>query len=101
GGSIDGAAPVVHDHGKYQLNVDAGVGVDVMCFDATVEAGEQNIRVGRRGAATVLFRRALAWYKGDLCGGEDTQAVIERERLRAQYLTILARLADDCYENAN
>lgn len=40
----------------------------------------------------------IQWYEGDLCGGDDAQWVVERERLRARYLNILARLADYHYD---
>ena len=33
-------------------------------------------------------------YRGDLCVGADVQAIVERERLRASFLTLVARLAD-------
>jgi DNA-binding SARP family transcriptional activator len=44
-----------------------------------------------------LYHRAVDLYQGDLCVAPDPHAVIERERLRARYLTLLMRLADDHY----
>jgi DNA-binding SARP family transcriptional activator len=97
GDSIGGAAPVVHDNGGYRLNVEAGVGVDVLCFDAAVEAGEREAREGNLDAAAKMFQRAIEWYAGDLCNEEDIQSAAKRERLRALYLSLLARLADHRY----
>jgi DNA-binding SARP family transcriptional activator len=85
---------VIHDDEGYRLNVEAGVGVDVTCFDTAAEEGEQEARAGQQDAAAALFHRAIGWYKGDLSGAEHVLVVIERERLRARYLNLLARLAD-------
>jgi DNA-binding SARP family transcriptional activator len=95
------AAPVAHEDGAYRLNVDAGVGVDVTCFDALVAAGEQHRRSGDEGEAMACYRQALCLYGGDLCAGADARAVVERERLRARYLTLLARLSDHYYAQEN
>ena len=40
-------------------------------------------------------------YSGDLCGGDDVRLAVEREHLRAQHLTVLARLADHHYGRAD
>ena len=45
-----------------------------------------------------LYARAADLYRGDLQSGTDVHAVIERERLRAGFLTLLARLADASFE---
>lgn len=97
GDSIGGAAPVLHDNGAYRLNLEAGVGVDVLCFDAAVEAGDRQARDGNSDAAASLFRRAVEWYAGDLCNDEDIRSAAKRERLRALHLSLLARLADHHY----
>jgi DNA-binding SARP family transcriptional activator len=34
GDALSGAPPVLHEDGYYRLNMEAGVGVDVACFDA-------------------------------------------------------------------
>ncbi len=94
GGAIGGVAPVLHRDGYYQLNVEAGIGVDVMNFDALADAGEHQVYLGNPDAASTAYRTALQVYRGDLCAGADLHAVLERERLRARYLTLLMHLAD-------
>lgn len=99
GDCIDGVAPVLHHGGSYRLNVEAGVGVDVACFDDAAEAGERKARAGQQNAAAALFQRAIGWYKGELSGDDDVQSLIERERLRARYLNLLSRLADYSFDS--
>jgi DNA-binding SARP family transcriptional activator len=97
GDGIGGAAPVLHREGCYQLNADAGVGVDVDRFEAAADEGERWSALGNGAAAAECFTRAIRLYRGDLCGGTDTRTVMERERLRARHLSILARLAEHSY----
>lgn len=101
GDAIGGAAPVLHDDGHYRLNVEAGVGLDVAWFDDLVNAGDQQIREGNAAAAVELYRRAITLYGGDLCANPDVQSLVERERLRAVYLSLLARVADYCYAHGD
>ena len=95
--AIGGAAPVLHNQGHYRLNVEAGISVDVACFDAEANAGDQQARTGGQSQAAACYRRAVELYRGDLCTTADVYAIIERERLRARFLTLLARLADYHY----
>jgi DNA-binding SARP family transcriptional activator len=97
GDAIGGEPPVVQNDGCYRLNLGAGVVVDVARFDALVKDGEQQTRRGQPEGAASAFSRAIELYRGDLSVGEGVRAVIERERLRATYLTLLARLADHHY----
>lgn len=92
GDCLDGAPPVVRVDGRYRLNLEAGVTVDVGWFERLVSLGEGYFRAGdhRRGISS--FRRAAAVYRGDVTVDEGPRMVIERERLRALYLTVLARL---------
>ncbi len=94
--SLDGASPVVYTEGCYRLNLEAGVNVDVIWFDELVETGNQQVRLGNQATAATLYKRAVELYHGDL-SASDVHAVVERERLRARYLTILARLSDYFY----
>ena len=93
-GALDGAAPLVHDRGHYRLNVEAGVGVDVACFNALAEAGARQASAGDQAAAASAYRRAVSLYRGDLSAGSDVRAIMQREHLRARHLTMLAHLAD-------
>jgi DNA-binding SARP family transcriptional activator len=97
GPALQGAAPVQHEDGYYRLNVEAGIGVDVMCFDQLVMTGDQEMQAGNEDAAFLSYRRAAELYRDDLCVAEDAQAVMERERLRARYLTLMAQLAEHHY----
>ncbi len=94
GDAIGGRAPVLHANGYYQINVEAGVGVDVRSFDALVDAGDQQARLGNQETSATIYGHALQLYRGDLCADVDLHAVLERERLRARYLTLLSYLAD-------
>lgn len=97
---LGGAAPVMHLDGYYRLNVEAGIGVDVAWFCSLVNAGEQHTRSGHATDAIQCYSCAVRLYRGDLCATSDIPALIEREHLRAQYLSLLARLADHHLELA-
>ena len=43
--------------------------------------------------AAAAYQHALQLYAGDLCVTTDLHAAVERERLRARYLSVLASLA--------
>ncbi|HMN29602.1 MAG TPA: BTAD domain-containing putative transcriptional regulator [Caldilineaceae bacterium] len=94
GSSIGGVSPVYYEEGCYRLNLEAGVGVDVAWFDALSKAGDHWVRAGDQAKAIGAYQGAAALYRGDLCADMDLPTLIERERLRARYLTILAHLAD-------
>jgi DNA-binding SARP family transcriptional activator len=97
GDAIGGATPVLHTRGYYRLNVEAGVSVDVACFEALADAGDRQTRMADCAAAAVSYRRAVRLYRGDLCAGTNSQALVYRECLRARYLSLLARLAEHHY----
>jgi len=94
GDAIDGAMPVVHDGEIYRLNFAAGIAVDVIVFDALAHRGDQAWRAGLHAMACDVYRQAVSLYRGDLHTDGQESAVVERERLRASYLLMLARLAD-------
>ena len=97
GDAIGDAAPVVHESGCYRLNVAAGVGVDVASFTSRLQEGDRRERLGDSPGAADAYRSAIELYRGDLIG-TDLQALVERERLRAAYLNLLARLSDYYFE---
>ena len=96
--ALHGAAPVLHEDGYYRLNLAAGVGVDVVSFDRLVEAGDQQLHTGDAALAMCSYDRAAQLYRDDLQLATDEQTVMERERLRARFLTLLARLAEYHYQ---
>ncbi|MGI8554210.1 MAG: AfsR/SARP family transcriptional regulator [Dehalococcoidia bacterium] len=101
GGQLGVCKPVLHVGSSYQLNLKAGVSVGIECVHALVRSGDEQRRADDHAGALESYRRAVQFYRGDLCAGTDIYAVIERERLRAQHLTLLARLADDSYESGD
>jgi DNA-binding SARP family transcriptional activator len=99
--ALAGASPLVYADGSYRLNHEAGVGVDFALFDTVALAGERLARAGDSLGALAAFRHAVELYQGDLSSGAGLQAILERERLRAVYLNLLTRLADDAYASSN
>jgi DNA-binding SARP family transcriptional activator len=101
GDALAGAPPVVFKDGGYELNHGAGVEVDVARFDALAAEGERLARHGHAGAAAAFWCRAVELYRGDVSAGDDVRAIVERERLRARYLTLLALLGDRHFQAEN
>lgn len=85
-------------NGRYALNNEAGVTTDIAGFDAHVRRGNRLAQSDPNGAA-LAFQSALDLYRGDLSTGSllNINVVIERERLRASFLSSLAWLASHCY----
>jgi DNA-binding SARP family transcriptional activator len=52
-------------------------------------------------ASVEAYLQAVALYRGDLCSGSDIASVVEREHLRARYLTLLAKLADHFFNQGD
>ncbi|NTU80360.1 MAG: hypothetical protein HGA45_13450 [Chloroflexales bacterium] len=98
GPALQGAAPVLQLGGYYWLNTEAGIGIDVADFDCLIDTGDQRRHAGDMAGAIGCYERAAQLYRNDLYLASDVQLVIERERLRARYLTLLAILAEHCYQ---
>jgi DNA-binding SARP family transcriptional activator len=98
---LGGVGPVQHTDGYYRLNHEAGVGTDVACFEELIQQGDRLSRCSDLSTAMACYRRAVTLYRGDLWNSVDIYAIMERERLRASYLTLLARLADYHYAEGN
>ena len=96
GDALRGSPPVLHVQGSYQLNLEAGVGIDTASFEALATAGDREVESSLSSVVS-SYESAISLYKGDLHTGEIDQALIERERLRSLYLTVLARLASHYY----
>jgi DNA-binding SARP family transcriptional activator len=97
GDALGGATAVLHEDGYYRLNTEAGVGVDVTCFDACADTGDQQVRAGDLAGAAISYRQSVGLYRGDLAVETNVGSVLERERLRARFLSLLAYLADERY----
>jgi DNA-binding SARP family transcriptional activator len=97
GDALGGAAAILHEDGYYRLNMEAGVGVDVACFDDWADTGDQQVRAGDLARAATSYRKSVHLYRGDLAVETDVESVLERERLRARFLSLLGYLADERY----
>lgn len=71
GDELRGATPIVYADASYRLHAEAGVGVDVACFDDLVATGERLATAGRAEASVDMFRSALDLYRGDITAGSD------------------------------
>jgi DNA-binding SARP family transcriptional activator len=91
------ATPVIYANGSYHLNRDGGYTTDIARFDELISTGNRQAATDEHTAACLSFERAVALYRGDLSTGTDVYAVIERERLRANFLWGLVWLANHAY----
>lgn len=94
GDVLGGAGPVIHFDGRYRLNGEAGVVVDIDRFDSAVDSAERSSKRGETGAALGHYRAAIDMYAGDLVGGTGLQHLLERERLRSRYLSARAQIGE-------
>jgi DNA-binding SARP family transcriptional activator len=101
GDALSGRSPVTPADGGYELNVEAGVRIDITEFDALVARGDRHRRGGDTTAAIRSYEAALQFYRGDVCSVRDVRAIVERERMRACYLSLLGFLADHHFEAAD
>ena len=92
---------VLHANGSYFLNVAAGLSTDIARFDALVLAGHQLAKANRDTEAAIRFQQAVEVYRGDLCVGADVYAVMERERLKASFLSVLSWLAESAFHDGD
>lgn len=97
GDALGGAALILHEDGYYRLNMEAGVSVDVASFDAWADTGDQQVRDGNLAHAATSYRQSVGLYRGDLVVETDVGSVLERERLRSRFLSLLGYLADERY----
>lgn len=88
-----GVQLIVNASGFYRLNPADEVTVDSDRFDRWSEHG---MRLLRRGdpAGLPYCLSASDLYRGEFCAGTNVDVLIERERLRATFLNLLACLAD-------
>jgi DNA-binding SARP family transcriptional activator len=92
GNALEGASPIMQGDGYCWLHTE--ISVDIACFVSLADSGERFERAGDQPAAVQAYLEAVELYRGDLRSGSDVTSVVEREHLRARYLTLLARLAD-------
>lgn len=95
--ALGGQPPILVRDGRYALNRDAGFVTDLVQFDDAAADGDRSTLMGDTRRALEHYTTAVALYAGDLAFGSDIVALVERERLRARYLTALSRLADAAF----
>ena len=96
--AVDDFILVVYEAGFYRLNLEAGLKLDIVCFDTFFSMGNQAARTGDAETAADYFLRAEQLYRGELCIDSDVNAILERERLRNCYSILLSRLATFHYQ---
>jgi DNA-binding SARP family transcriptional activator len=101
GDVLGGLSPITYAGGHYRLNGDGGVAVDVDVFDAAVDKGDRAARAGNEEEARSSYRRATELYAGDLVLTSEIRHIVERERLRARYLSARAYLIDVLFALGN
>jgi len=94
GDALGGMGPIVHQDGRYRLNSEAGVVVDVDRFDGEVDSGERLARNGAVDDAVRRFRAAVGMYHGDLVVSSEIRHLLERERLRIRFIAAHTQLAE-------
>jgi DNA-binding SARP family transcriptional activator len=95
--ALGGRSPVHHYGGRYFLALDGDLSLDTVEFDRLVELGSRCASDGDFETSVRLYDEALELYVGDLTSGSDILFLLERERLRGRYLSIMAGLAERCY----
>ncbi len=90
GKHIGGAAPVIAEDGTYRLNAEAGIVTDIALFDRLADRAACAIRSGDAHAAKAACERAFAVYRGNLHSRETNDYLMQFERLRTRFLTLLA-----------
>lgn len=96
--ALAGDAPIVRSSGRCSLNTGSSLRVDLLEFDAAVALAARQISAGDDEGAIRSYESALSLYLGDLGLGSDVRLLLERERLRAAYLTARARLGDTYFK---
>jgi DNA-binding SARP family transcriptional activator len=96
--SLDVESTLTYANGRYVLNQQSGITTDIARFDEYIRRGNRLAAIDVDGAAGA-FQSALDLYRGDLCTGTylNINVIIERERLRASFLSSLAWLANSSY----
>jgi DNA-binding SARP family transcriptional activator len=87
--------------GHYAIDRSSGVCMDTEYFDTLLARGDELHGNGEIESGIACWENALGLYRGDLVDDGAIETVIERERLRASFLKILARLADYAYSQGD
>lgn len=101
GDALGGEPPVVSTGGGYELNIDAGISIDIAEFDTLAIRAESSFRVGDVGRALPDALAALTLYRGDLYVVDGVRGLVEHERFRALHLSLLGQVADEYFRRAH
>lgn len=99
--ALDGAPLISSSDGYYRLHLEAGVWLDLERFESLSSGIDDGERQSDLNGSISAWRQAIDLYQGDLALGTTVQLLIERERLRARYMLLLARVADERYTNGD
>jgi DNA-binding SARP family transcriptional activator len=99
--ALQGKPAILNEGGRYRLNSEAGIDVDVVEFDRLIDRGDRLGRTADRRGAMEAYVLAARLYGGDLILGHDIGEIIERERLRGRYLHARCRLGEYAYAAGN
>lgn len=99
--ALGGSNLVLYKAGFYRLNLEAGLIMDIACFDELFRKGNQAAQTEDVKMAAEYFRQAAILYRGELCIDSDIQTILERERLRNNYSLLLAHLAAFYYRSGD
>lgn len=94
---------VAVEGGRYRLERPPTVTIDAVDFDEACAAAARAERAQDRHLAILKYEGAVAMYRGDLVAeiDQDPHFVLERERLREQYLRVLSKLGDWAFAAAD
>jgi DNA-binding SARP family transcriptional activator len=101
GDALGRQPPVRRSAGRYSLALDGDLSLDVIEFERFVDMGHRCSAAGDIDAAVCAYDEALELYAGDLSSGPGVLFLLERERLRSRYLSIMASLAEHFYALGN
>ena len=101
GDALGGAPPVVRRAGRLCLNLEDGIALDIEEFEERATQGDRLRRAGHDDDAVPWYEEAAGMYLGDLIVGSEIRHLLDRERLRARYLEVLARLAEGRFQQAD
>jgi DNA-binding SARP family transcriptional activator len=87
-------SPILYEMGHYCLNPEMRWRIDIVDFDARYERGLEYERRGSQAEAMAEFAEAASLYHGDLLAADlvDDRTMIERERLKSIFMTLLMKL---------
>jgi DNA-binding SARP family transcriptional activator len=81
-------SPIVLDNGRYRLNGDVAIWVDVEAFEERVRAGRALARDGKPKEAALTLASAIELYQGDFLAedADEGWAIARREGLRREFI---------------